>query len=144
MGMRLFSAPAEPGGMEAPPLPSDTSVIDAVDAIDQAGRGPRPLHLGGRQDRRREGLTSPCRNPFSCRAARASARRATTESTVGQEFDDQERAAPPGLDAADAASGPDGGGRRVGPRPDRQGADVRRSKEPARVPASSPWKKAVR
>ena len=44
MGMRLFSAPAEPGGMEAPPLPpeltraldlpSDTSVIDAVDAID--------------------------------------------------------------------------------------------------------------
>ena len=37
-----------------------------------------------------------------------------------------------------------GGGRRVGPRPDRQGADVRRSKEPARVPASSPWKKAVR
>ena len=45
MGMRLFSAPAEPGGMEAPPLPpeltralglpSDASVIDAVDAIDQ-------------------------------------------------------------------------------------------------------------
>ena len=44
MGMRLFSAPAEPGGMEARPLPpeltraldlpSDTSVIDAVDAID--------------------------------------------------------------------------------------------------------------
>ena len=45
MGMRLFNAPAEPGGMEAPPLPpeltralglpSDASVIDAVDAIDQ-------------------------------------------------------------------------------------------------------------
>ena len=45
MGMRLFSARAEPGGMEAPPLPpeltralglpSDASVIDAVDAIDQ-------------------------------------------------------------------------------------------------------------
>ena len=110
--------------MEAPPLPpeltraldlpSDTSVIDAVDAIDQArARSPAAPPGGGRQDRRREGLTSPCRNPFSCRAARASASRATTESTVGQEFDDQERAAPPGLDAADAASGPDGGGRRV-------------------------------
>ena len=42
MGMRLFVAPAEPGSMEAPPLPaeltraldlpSDASVIDAVDA----------------------------------------------------------------------------------------------------------------
>ena len=42
------------------------------------------------------------------------------------------------------SSGGAGGGRGVGPRPDRQGADVRRSKEPARVPASSPWKKAVR
>ena len=45
MGMRLFIAPAEPGGMEAPPLPaeltraldlpSDASVVDAVEAIDQ-------------------------------------------------------------------------------------------------------------
>ena len=45
MGMRLFIAPVEPGGMEAPPLPaeltraldlpSDASVIEAVDAIDQ-------------------------------------------------------------------------------------------------------------
>ena len=45
MGMRLFIAPAEPSGMEAPPLPaeltraldlpSDASVVDAVDAIDQ-------------------------------------------------------------------------------------------------------------
>ena len=45
MGMRLFIAPAEPGGMEAPPLPaeltraldlpSDVSVVDAVEAIDQ-------------------------------------------------------------------------------------------------------------
>ena len=45
MGMRLFIAGAEPGGMEAPPLPaeltraldlpSDASVVDAVEAIDQ-------------------------------------------------------------------------------------------------------------
>ena len=52
MGMRLFSAPAEPGGMEAPPLPpeltralglpSDTSVIDAVDAMDSVYTGGQP------------------------------------------------------------------------------------------------------
>ena len=63
------------------------------------------------------GLTSPCRNPFSCRAARAPASRAATDTAcggrerpvpqpilqraAGQELDDQKRAAPPELDTVD-------------------------------------------
>ena len=67
------------------------------------------------------GLTSPCRYPFSCRAARASASRGDDrdrlrggerpvpqpilQRAAGQELDDQERAAPPGLDAVDLGHG---------------------------------------
>ena len=67
------------------------------------------------------GLTSPCRNPFSCRAGQGVGQpgddrhrlrgrqrpvsQPILQGAAGQELDDQERAAPPGLDPVDLGHG---------------------------------------
>ena len=61
----------------------------------------------------RQGIGQPGDDRHRLRGSERPVPQSILKSTAGQEFDDQERAAPPGVDAADAASGPDGGGRRV-------------------------------